>query len=96
MRADLSYCFIRNHISIDINYLLQIFKNKLTFFAAAKVSSSFPPPDLPEIAFAGVFSFFYFIDVIQLIFFFNSLFEYFTSDVIYEFIILSVFRKFTV
>ncbi|ONH99685.1 hypothetical protein PRUPE_6G043400 [Prunus persica] len=30
-----------------------IFKNKLTFFAAAKVSSSFPPPDLPEIAFAG-------------------------------------------
>ncbi|CAN1262839.1 Probable GTP-binding protein EngB [Linum perenne] len=30
-----------------------IFRNKLTFFAAAKVSSSFPPPDLPEIAFAG-------------------------------------------
>lgn len=27
--------------------------NKLTFFAAAKVSSSFPPPDVPEIAFAG-------------------------------------------
>jgi hypothetical protein len=25
----------------------------LTFFAAAKASSSFPPPDLPEIAFAG-------------------------------------------
>lgn len=30
-----------------------IFRNKLTFFAAAKVSSSFPPPDIPEIAFAG-------------------------------------------
>ncbi|KAK9057518.1 hypothetical protein SSX86_022354 [Deinandra increscens subsp. villosa] len=30
-----------------------VFRNKLTFFAAAKVSSSFPPPDLPEIAFAG-------------------------------------------
>ncbi|CAN1155785.1 Probable GTP-binding protein EngB [Linum perenne] len=30
-----------------------IFRNKLTFFAAAKVSSSFPPPDLPEIAFVG-------------------------------------------
>ncbi|GMG98169.1 hypothetical protein Nepgr_000009 [Nepenthes gracilis] len=30
-----------------------IFRNKLAFFAAAKVSSSFPPPDLPEIAFAG-------------------------------------------
>ncbi|KAK9279187.1 hypothetical protein L1049_012865 [Liquidambar formosana] len=30
-----------------------VFRNKLAFFAAAKVSSSFPPPDLPEIAFAG-------------------------------------------
>ncbi|KAF6156065.1 hypothetical protein GIB67_010989 [Kingdonia uniflora] len=30
-----------------------VFKNNLTFFAAAKVSSSFPPADLPEIAFAG-------------------------------------------
>lgn len=30
-----------------------VFRNKLTFFAAANVSSSFPPPDLPEIAFAG-------------------------------------------
>ncbi|RAL43349.1 hypothetical protein DM860_012490 [Cuscuta australis] len=30
-----------------------VFRNKLTFFAAAKVASSFPPPDLPEIAFAG-------------------------------------------
>lgn len=30
-----------------------IFRNKMTFFAAAKVSSSFPPPGLPEIAFAG-------------------------------------------
>ncbi|KAI3526358.1 hypothetical protein L1887_05608 [Cichorium endivia] len=30
-----------------------VFRNKLTFFAAAKVSSSFPSPDLPEIAFAG-------------------------------------------
>ncbi|KAJ7964304.1 putative GTP binding protein [Quillaja saponaria] len=30
-----------------------IFRNKLTFFAAAKASSSFPPPSLPEIAFAG-------------------------------------------
>ncbi|KDO49772.1 hypothetical protein CISIN_1g0243251mg [Citrus sinensis] len=30
-----------------------IFRNKLEFFAAAKVSSSFPAPDLPEIAFAG-------------------------------------------
>ncbi|WOK96704.1 hypothetical protein Cni_G05411 [Canna indica] len=29
------------------------FRNKLEFFAAAKVSSSFPPPMLPEIAFAG-------------------------------------------
>ncbi|XP_026429303.1 uncharacterized protein LOC113325318 isoform X2 [Papaver somniferum] len=29
------------------------FRNKLDFFAAAKVSSSFPPVDLPEIAFAG-------------------------------------------
>ncbi|KAL1558780.1 hypothetical protein AAHA92_09205 [Salvia divinorum] len=29
------------------------FRNKLEFFAAAKISSSFPPPDLPEIAFAG-------------------------------------------
>ncbi|KAL8531266.1 hypothetical protein ACS0TY_008042 [Phlomoides rotata] len=29
------------------------FRNKLEFFAAAKSSSSFPPPDLPEIAFAG-------------------------------------------
>ncbi|XP_021279133.1 uncharacterized protein LOC110412827 [Herrania umbratica] len=30
-----------------------IFRNKLQFFAAAKVSSSFPAPDTPEIAFAG-------------------------------------------
>ncbi|XP_050220115.1 uncharacterized protein LOC126670432 [Mercurialis annua] len=30
-----------------------VFRNKMTFFAAAKVSSSFPAPDLPEIAFAG-------------------------------------------
>ncbi|KAA8549491.1 hypothetical protein F0562_001175 [Nyssa sinensis] len=30
-----------------------IFRNKLTFFAAAKISSSFPPPEVPEIAFAG-------------------------------------------
>ncbi|KAL5720841.1 hypothetical protein ACHQM5_013471 [Ranunculus cassubicifolius] len=30
-----------------------VFRNKLEFFAAAKVSSSFPPPELPEIAFAG-------------------------------------------
>ncbi|KAJ4972341.1 hypothetical protein NE237_005440 [Protea cynaroides] len=30
-----------------------IFRNKLTYFAAAKVSSSFPPAELPEIAFAG-------------------------------------------
>ncbi|KAL4610889.1 hypothetical protein ACB092_08G085000 [Castanea dentata] len=30
-----------------------MFRNKLTFFAAAKVSTSFPPPELPEIAFAG-------------------------------------------
>lgn len=29
------------------------FRNKLEFFAAAKISSSFPPPELPEIAFAG-------------------------------------------
>ncbi|KAL0370838.1 UNVERIFIED_CONTAM: putative GTP-binding protein EngB [Sesamum angustifolium] len=28
-------------------------RNKLEFFAAAKISSSFPSPDLPEIAFAG-------------------------------------------
>ncbi|XP_066333684.1 uncharacterized protein [Miscanthus floridulus] len=30
------------------------FRNKLEFFAAAKISSSFPTPTLPEIAFAGV------------------------------------------
>ncbi|KAM7259000.1 hypothetical protein ACFE04_014741 [Oxalis oulophora] len=30
-----------------------VFRNHLSFFAAAKVSSSFPPADLPEIAFAG-------------------------------------------
>ncbi|VVB16447.1 unnamed protein product [Arabis nemorensis] len=30
-----------------------VFRNKLDFFAAANVSSSFPPPDVPEIAFAG-------------------------------------------
>ncbi|WCJ34972.1 P-loop containing nucleoside triphosphate hydrolases superfamily protein [Euphorbia peplus] len=30
-----------------------VFRNKLEFFAAAKVSTSFPAPDLPEIAFAG-------------------------------------------
>ncbi|KAJ8461082.1 hypothetical protein OPV22_034008 [Ensete ventricosum] len=30
-----------------------VFRNKLEFFAAAKVSSSFPPPMIPEIAFAG-------------------------------------------
>ncbi|XP_073057576.1 uncharacterized protein [Primulina eburnea] len=30
-----------------------VFRNKLEFFAAAKISSSFPSPDLPEIAFAG-------------------------------------------
>ncbi|KAK7290366.1 hypothetical protein RIF29_04730 [Crotalaria pallida] len=29
------------------------FRNKMEFFAAANVSSSFPPPNLPEIAFAG-------------------------------------------
>lgn len=32
---------------------MQAFRNKLEFFAAAKVSPSFPPPELPEIAFAG-------------------------------------------
>jgi hypothetical protein len=38
--------------------LRQVFRNRLEFFAAAKVSSSFPPPNLPEIAFAGrVFNF---------------------------------------
>uniref|UniRef100_A0A0A9F0C3 EngB-type G domain-containing protein n=1 Tax=Arundo donax TaxID=35708 RepID=A0A0A9F0C3_ARUDO len=31
-----------------------VFRNKLEFFAAAKISSSFPPPTIPEIAFAGV------------------------------------------
>ncbi|RCV40255.1 hypothetical protein SETIT_9G037900v2 [Setaria italica] len=31
-----------------------VFRNQLEFFAAAKMSSSFPPPTLPEIAFAGV------------------------------------------
>lgn len=30
-----------------------VFRNKLEFFAAAKISSSFPSPTLPEIAFAG-------------------------------------------
>jgi hypothetical protein len=33
--------------------IFQVFRNKLDFFAAAKVSSSFPPLVLPEIAFAG-------------------------------------------
>ncbi|XP_008810571.2 uncharacterized protein LOC103721955 [Phoenix dactylifera] len=31
-----------------------VFRNKLEFFAAAKISSSFPPPTIPEIAFAGI------------------------------------------
>ncbi|KAL6893828.1 hypothetical protein ACP4OV_007926 [Aristida adscensionis] len=31
-----------------------VFRNKLEFYAAAKISSSFPPPTMPEIAFAGV------------------------------------------
>ncbi|VAI24022.1 unnamed protein product [Triticum turgidum subsp. durum] len=31
-----------------------VFRNKLDFFAAAKIPSSFPPPTIPEIAFAGV------------------------------------------
>jgi hypothetical protein len=31
----------------------QVFRNHLDFFAAAKIPSSFPPPTLPEIAFAG-------------------------------------------
>lgn len=30
-----------------------VFRNKLQFFAAAKIASSFPPANLPEIAFAG-------------------------------------------
>lgn len=30
-----------------------VFRYKLEFFAAAKISSSFPPPMIPEIAFAG-------------------------------------------
>lgn len=30
-----------------------VFRNKLEFFAAAKISSSFPSPEIPEIAFAG-------------------------------------------
>ncbi|XP_073114526.1 uncharacterized protein [Elaeis guineensis] len=30
-----------------------VFRNKLEFFAAAKISSSFPPPMIAEIAFAG-------------------------------------------
>ncbi|CAL9150757.1 uncharacterized protein LOC135617741 [Musa acuminata AAA Group] len=30
-----------------------VFRNKLEFFAAAKVSTSIPPPMIPEIAFAG-------------------------------------------
>lgn len=38
---------------IDFFNILQVFRNKLEFFAAAKISSSFPPPVLPEIAFAG-------------------------------------------
>lgn len=37
-----------------VSNILQVFRNKLEFFAAAKVSSSFPSPDLPEIAFAGI------------------------------------------
>ncbi|KAF1895151.1 hypothetical protein Lal_00022649, partial [Lupinus albus] len=40
-------------LAFCVHYLRQAFKNKLEFFAAAKVSSSFPPPTLPEIAFAG-------------------------------------------
>uniref|UniRef100_A0A7N0ZU53 EngB-type G domain-containing protein n=1 Tax=Kalanchoe fedtschenkoi TaxID=63787 RepID=A0A7N0ZU53_KALFE len=30
-----------------------LFRNRLEFYAAAKVASSFPVPDLPEVAFAG-------------------------------------------
>lgn len=41
---------------VETNCNAQVFRNKLTFFAAAKVSSSFPTPDLPEIAFAGMYS----------------------------------------
>lgn len=52
------FTFLYETIVIN-NYVLQIFRSKLTFFAAAKVSSSFPPPDLPEIAFAGSFVFFF-------------------------------------
>lgn len=40
-------------LMIYVVLILQAFRNKLEFFAAAKSSSSFPPPDLPEIAFAG-------------------------------------------
>lgn len=40
-------------LTFSSDYRRQIFRNKLEFFAAAKVSSSFPPPNLPEIAFAG-------------------------------------------
>lgn len=49
------YCcfFSVNVVMFCSDKLRQIFRNKMDFFAAAKVSSSFPPPDLPEIAFAG-------------------------------------------
>lgn len=48
------YCYFSvNVVTFWFDKLRQIFRNRLEFFAAAKVSSSFPPPNLPEIAFAG-------------------------------------------
>ncbi|KAL6504941.1 hypothetical protein OROHE_023323 [Orobanche hederae] len=42
----------RERIEVPLLKLRTVFRNKLEFFAAAKMSSSFPSPDLPEIAFA--------------------------------------------
>lgn len=72
-------------LSFCSDWLWQIFRNKLEFFAAAKVSSSFPTPNLPEIAFAGMvlrhhhltllfctFVFFVYVNCIMVFFFLLS------------------------
>lgn len=49
------FCMVAFDSKVNVFTFLQVFRNKLTFFAAAKVSSSFPLPEVPEIAFAGNF-----------------------------------------
>lgn len=46
--------FYQSNVIFLCCFFLQVFRNRLEFYAAAKVASSFPPPDLPEIAFAGI------------------------------------------